>query len=202
MLFTRTSNMGHFRPENVSMSGSLWDAAPTQERLNRAEYPPGEEVGGAPRPPISTSHAQETVANLSTTPQLQVGPSFKLRLAIDTTEETTGEAVTLTDGNRPFCMSYHLKGGFNPNCGGRHSHLHLSSTENGRLAAWKAQLCVSSPTPEMDVDAISLGGSTITTKSRISQSARGGCGGGGRSMQGNDVTTLTTEVEELGSAAN
>ena len=41
--------------------------------------------------------SQEAVANPSPLPELQVGPSFKLHLAMDMVEEMTGEAAPLTD---------------------------------------------------------------------------------------------------------
>ena len=90
MLLTRTLKTSHFRPESVYIPGSLRGAAPPQSRQKRRRSLSVEEGGGADRTTNSTSQGKEAVANLSPIPQLQVGPSFKIRIAVDITEETTG----------------------------------------------------------------------------------------------------------------
>ena len=69
----------------------------------------GDVGGGTTRLTNPTIQVQEVVTNPESIPQIQVGPLLKLYLAMDITEEMTGEAVSLTDDNHPFCMSYHLK---------------------------------------------------------------------------------------------
>ena len=120
------------------------------------------------------------------------------------------ETVPITDDNHPLCMSYHMKGVCNSNYDGRHAHRRLYSMGHVRLSAWKEKFYGSVLPLVMDMDARSLGGSTITTKIRRPRSTRGGSGGGGRSthyppawtLQGNDDTTATTEVEDVGYAGN
>ena len=54
----------------------------------------------------------------------------------------TSTPVPQTADGHPFCLSYHLKGVCNSNCGGRHAHRPLSPHERGILSAWKYRLCI------------------------------------------------------------
>ena len=112
------------------------------------------------------------MANPEPIDQLQVEQSFNLRLAMDMTEEIMGQAVPLTNGGHLFCMSYHLRGVCNSNCGGRNAHRRLLPKDHGLLAAWKAQFCGSSPPPVIEVDA-----GLLSTQSRRYSGSRGGQGG-------------------------
>ena len=53
---------------------------------------------------------QEAVDNTYSIPDLNVGPGFKIRLAMDMVEEMMGEAYTLIETSRQFFWIYHLKG--------------------------------------------------------------------------------------------
>ena len=61
------------------------------------------EIGGGGEE-LTGREAQERVANPDPLPELQVRPGFKLYLAMDMAEETTGEAAPLTDFSRPFFL--------------------------------------------------------------------------------------------------
>ena len=138
MTLTFTLTMGHFRLESVSMTGSLRYARPpkfTQRQLGTFIV----EMGcGASNKTTKEINEQEEVSNLAPIPQLQVGPTFKIYLAMDTAEEMKGEDAPCTDDNRPLCMSYHLKGVCSLNCDRQHAYSRLSSHEHILLAAWKA----------------------------------------------------------------
>ena len=58
------------------------------------------EIGGGGGE-LTGREAQERVDNPYPLPELQVRPGFKLYLAMDMAEETTGEAAPLTDFGRP-----------------------------------------------------------------------------------------------------
>ena len=86
MTLTFTLTMGHFRLESVSMTGSLRYARPpkfTQRQLGTFIV----EMGcGASNKTTTDINEQEEVSNLAPIPQLQVGPSFKIYLAMDMAE--------------------------------------------------------------------------------------------------------------------
>ena len=119
------------------------------------------------------------VQNPAPLPHHQVGPGFRLRQSMDQAEETTGMPVTQTDDSRPFCLSYHLKGVCNSNYGDRHAHRTLSSHEQGVLSAWKSRFCTTQPpvnkiaSPHWAPGGGSVGNTTLSSRSRISQGTRG-----------------------------
>ena len=90
MPLNHTLTMGHFRPESVSVPGSLQDAELTQSIQKRSWVPPVEARGGTDIPPNSNRQRQEEVENPLPIPYLQVGPSFKIRLSMYLLKENTG----------------------------------------------------------------------------------------------------------------
>ena len=70
---------------------------------------------------------------------LQVDLGFKHRLVMDMAKDMTRTAVQLTNASCPFCLSYYLKDVCNSNCGRRHVHRRLSTTNYVLLAVWKEQ---------------------------------------------------------------
>ena len=98
---------------------------------------------------------------------------------MEQSDRTTGAPVPQTDDGRPFCLSYHLKGMCNSNCGGRHTHRTLSQHEQGVLSAWKSRFCAAPPpvtkitSPPWAPGGDSVGNAKLSTSSRLSQGSRG-----------------------------
>ena len=160
---TAHSHNGPFMTGEILCARDYPGRRTSTSKKKRAEVRQAETGGGASSTTILTISTQESVANPSPNPQLQVGQSFKMRLDMDMAEEMTRGAVPLTINSRPFYMSYHLKWMCISNYGGQHVHRRLSSCDHDLLADWKAQLCGRYLSPVMDVDARYLGGSTFTT---------------------------------------
>ena len=99
------------------------------------------------RDKITGRLAQEAEANPDPLPELQVGPGFKLRLAMDMADEMMGETAPLTHSSHSFCLSCTLKSVYNFNSSSRNAHWHLFLMENVLIAAWKAQFCGMVPLP-------------------------------------------------------
>ena len=76
---------------------------------------------------------QDAVANPSLIPQLQMGISLNMCLAMDMVDKMTGETMTQTYENCPLFMHYHLKGVYKSNCGRRNVHRCLYVCENDLL---------------------------------------------------------------------
>ena len=92
---------------------------------------------------------------------------------------TTGSPLLQRADGRPFCLSYHLKGVCNSNCGGHHAHRMLSPHNWGILSAWKSRFCAETH-PVADISAppwtpggVSVGNTTLSTRSRRSQGSHG-----------------------------
>ena len=105
--------MGNFRASSVSMPGGLTDlkTPPQQTHQQHQGNPPPPAVpqtGNASRP-IGARTVQIQEHNPAPNPQLQMGPGFKLHLAMDMAAGSSGEPVPLTDDGRLFCFSFHLK---------------------------------------------------------------------------------------------
>ena len=104
---------------------------------------------------------------------------FRLQQSMEQSNVTTGSPVPQTNDGRPFCLSYHLKGVCNSNCGGCHAHRTLSPHERGTLSLWKSCFCAEThPVGEVSIPPWtpgggSVGNTTISTRSRRSQSSRG-----------------------------
>ena len=164
----RTLTTGYLHPESiftpVGFQDQPWVAT---ECLGKIPSTVQQDMGGEGIK-ITGIMAQKAVANPYPLLELQVSPGFKLRLAIDVDEEMVGDTTPLTDSGRSFCLSYHLESVCNSSFGGRRMHRSLFSREHGPLRAGKAKLCGAAPPPLLEVDATSLGGITIITKSCIS----------------------------------
>ena len=72
--------------------------------------------------------------------QLQVRPCFRIYRAINGAANK-GVNIPATEDGDQFCLSFHLKGVHNSNCGGRHSHRALSQSEFGRFDGWHEKFC-------------------------------------------------------------
>ena len=173
----RTLTTGHFRPDRVTMPDGFRLNVPTAPlsyrsaaHQNRAPAQRGGEE--------HTATSQMAVQNPNPLPHLQVGPGFRLRQSMDQSNVTTGSPVPQTADGRPFCLSYHLKGVCNSNCGGCHAHRRLSPHERGTLSAWKSHFYSEShPVAEVSTPPWTPGGgsvrnTTISTRGRRSQSSR------------------------------
>ena len=126
-----------------------------------------------------TTTSQVTVQNPNPLPHLQVGLGFRLRQLMEQATILTGSPVPQTADGLPFCLSYHLKGVCDSNCGSRQAHRALSPHERGILSAWKYRFCTD-PHPVSEISAPpwtpgggSVGNTTLSTGSRRSQ---GSCG--------------------------
>ena len=62
------------------------------------------------------------------TPQMQVGPGFTIRTAMDTAA-ADGADIPQTDDSHHFCLLYYLKGVCNMHCGSHQLHRPLSKSE-------------------------------------------------------------------------
>ena len=87
-----------------------------------------------------------------------------------------GNPTTLTNAGLPFCMSYHLKGVCNSNCGGRNAHRRLLTSEHVLLEEFQTQLCGAAPLPVLKVDVGLLGVTTISPRIRTMRGGRQGSG--------------------------
>ena len=126
-----------------------------------------------------TATSQVAVQNPNPLPHLQVRPGFRLRQSMEQSNVTTGSPVPQRSDGRPFCLSYHLKGVCNSNCGYRHAHRTLSLHEQGTLSTCKSRFCsethpvAENSTPPWTPGGGSVRNTTISTRSRRSQSSRG-----------------------------
>ena len=68
------------------------------------------------------------------------GLGFRIHRAIDAAVEE-GIDIPIRDDSHHFCLSYHLKGVCNLNCGGRHSHRTMSQGKIGRMTEWRNIFC-------------------------------------------------------------
>ena len=93
--------------------------------------------------------------------------------------EATGTPVPQTDDGLSLCLSYHLKGVCNSNCGGCHTHRTLSSHAQGVLRACKSRYCAEQPpvaeivAPPWEPGGGSVGNTTLSTRSWRYQGTRG-----------------------------
>ena len=83
---------------------------------------------------------QEDEQNPNPVPQIQIGPGFRIRTAIDEAE-ANGVNTPLTEDRCNFCLLYHLKGVCNTHFGGWHSNILLYQSEFGRLGEWIDRFC-------------------------------------------------------------
>ena len=81
-------------------------------------------------------------------PQMQIGPRFRIRTAIDNAE-ANGVNTPLIYDSCQFCLLYHLKGVCNTHCGSRHLHRPLSQREFGRLCNWREFFCSGDEAPQV-----------------------------------------------------
>ena len=126
----------HFHPGTVTMPGGLRHSLPTAVTAHRTAASPHKTLTPAQRGGGGyTATSQVAVQNPAPLPHLQVGSGFRLRQSMEQAADVTGTPVPQTDDGRPFCLSYHLKGVYNSNCGGRHAHRTLSLYEQGVLSA-------------------------------------------------------------------
>ena len=174
----RTLTTGHFCPDTVTMPGGFHLNVPTAPPSYRAAAPQNRapaHQGGEEH----TATSQVAVQNPNPLPHLQVGTGFRLRQSMEQSNVTTGSPVPQTADGRPFCLSYHLKGVCNSNCGGRHSHRTLSPHKRGILSTWKSLFCAEThPVAEILAPPWTPGGglvgnTTLSTQTRRSQSSRG-----------------------------
>ena len=137
---------------------------------------------GTPPPPLAhqiRNQCQEEEQNPYPAPLLQVGPGFLIRRVIDDTA-SQGVDIPETDDGRHFCLSFHLKGMCNSNCGGRHSHRALSQSKFGRLVGWCEKFCSEEAAPPVrEVDA----GGRSQASTLFSRTGRP------RGSQGTQITT-------------
>ena len=126
-----------------------------------------------------TATSQVAAQNPAPLPSLQVRPGFRIWKSMEQAAETTSIPVPKIDDRRPFCLSYHLKGMCNSNCGGRHAHMTLSSHKQGVLSAWKSRFCAAQPpvtkiaAPHWAPGGGSVGNTTLSARSQRSQGTRG-----------------------------
>ena len=120
----------NFRPELVVLPGGIIPpdrpqtppAAPCCQSL--ATPPPA--AGTPPTPQMQGLRKnQEAEHNTHPAPQMQIGPGFRIRLAIDEAE-LNGVNTPLIEESCHFFLSYHLKGVCNTHFGGWHLHRLLS----------------------------------------------------------------------------
>ena len=176
---------GEFRPELVALSGEIapperLTLLPAVPRRVATKAPPQET--GTPPPPLAhqiRNQCQEEEQNPYPAPLLQVGPGFLIRRVIDDTA-SQGVDIPETDDGRHFCLSFHLKGMCNSNCGGRHSHRALSQSKFGRLVGWCEKFCSEEAAPPVrEVDA----GGRSQASTLFSRTGRP------RGIQGTQITT-------------
>ena len=129
-----------------------------------------------PRGLTGTNHKQVQEINPDPIPQLQLGTRFKMLLAMDVTEEASGDTIPLAEYGRPLWLIFHLKGVCNSNCVNHHSHQSITIWEHGPLVEWKAWYGATLPlTPVTEIntppysDTGSTGDTTIRTNSRTSR---------------------------------
>ena len=137
----RTLTTGNFRPDMVTMPRGFRHNVPAALTSYQAIAPPHIEPahrGGDDH----TATSQVAVQNTNPLPHLQVGPGFRLRQSMEQTKIATGTPVTQNADGRPFCLSYHIKGVCNSNCGGYHTHRPLSLHNRGILSARKSRFCI------------------------------------------------------------
>ena len=79
--------------------------------------------------------SQVVVQKSSPLPHLQVEPDFRLSQSMEQKAESTVTPVPQTDKGCPLCLSYHIKGVCNSNCGRRHAHRTLSLNKQVVLSA-------------------------------------------------------------------
>ena len=132
----RTLTKENFHPGTVTMLGGFRHSLLTTVATYRSAAPHNK-TSTTPhqRGESHTATSQVAVKKSAPLPQLQFGLGFRLRKSMEKSEETTCTSVTQTDNGRPFCLSYHLRGVCNSNCGGHHGHRTLSSHEQGVLSA-------------------------------------------------------------------
>ena len=126
-----------FRPELVALPWGLIPpdrpqtppAAPHRQSL---ETPPPAAVTPPTPQTQGLSRNQEAEQNPHPAPQMQIGPGFSIRTAIDEAEANRVN-IPLKDYSCHFFLSYHLKGVCKTHFGGRNLHRTLSQSEFGRL---------------------------------------------------------------------
>ena len=95
---------------------------------------------------------QEAEQNPQPTPQIQIGPGFRIRAAIDEAE-ANGVNIPLTEDSFHFLLSYHLKGVCNTHFGGWNFHRPLSQSEFGWLVEQRECFCGGNEAPPvLEVD--------------------------------------------------
>ena len=142
----RTITTRNFYPKSVVVHGGFKNRQGLGKNAQVREPPTEQQEKGGGRKIIGRL-AQEAEANPDPLPELQVGPGFKLRLAMDMADEMMGETAPLTHSSHSFCLSCTLKSVYNFNSSSRNAHWHLFLMENVLIAAWKAQFCGMVPLP-------------------------------------------------------
>ena len=119
---------GHFHLGTVTMTGGFGHILAISVKTHRSAAPPHKtsttaHLGGE----AYTATSKVAVQTPAPLPHLQIGPRFRLRQSMEQAAETKYMPVPQTDDGFPFCLSYHLKGVCNSNCGGHHAHRTFSS---------------------------------------------------------------------------
>ena len=135
---TRTLTTAHFHPDTITMLGGFRHNLPSAIMPHRNTASPYKKSTAQRGREQYTAPAQVEVQNPTPLTHLQVGLGFRLLQSMEKSEKATGAPVPQNDDGRPFCLSYHLKGVCNSNCGGRHAQMTLSPHEQGVLSDWKS----------------------------------------------------------------
>ena len=134
---------GNFRPELVTLPGGMepperplpLPAAP--RRLTETPHT----AGNTPTPQSKGRIGNQVQENNPNPAQLmQIGPGFRIRMAIDSAAADRVDILHTDDGCH-FCLLYHLKGVCNTHCGGCHLNRPLSQSKLGSPGEWRRRYC-------------------------------------------------------------
>ena len=124
----------NFRPEFVALQGGITTPerlAPSPAAPRRLVIRASPHATGAPPPQLAKQTHRE----------------------IDDAESQVVDIPETYDG-RHFCLSFHMKGVCNRNCGGQHSHRALSQSELRCFVRWCEKFCSKEAAPPVqEVDA-------------------------------------------------
>ena len=128
----------NIRPKLVTLPGEMetQESPLTFPAAPRRLVATPQAVGNTPTPQTQSRRSKQVQEhNPSPAPQMQIGPMFRIRTAIDAAA-ADGLDTPQTDNGRHFYQSYHLEGACNTHCGGRNLHRPLSQSEFGTLEEW------------------------------------------------------------------